>query len=192
MEEQMETIGVSTTTQYLTFTLAEELFALDIAKVREVLDFTTVTRVPQTPDYMRGVINLRGSVVPVVDMRLKLGLPATEQTVNSCIIIVEVVIDQDRVILGALADAVQEVLELEPDQIEATPRIGTKLNIDFIRGMGRRNDQFIIMLDVDRVFSEESLAELADGAVGAAAKAERPDETDDSCVSVNSIPASIY
>ena len=190
MEEQMETIGVSTTTQYLTFTLAEELFALDIAKVREVLDFTTVTRVPQTPDYMRGVINLRGSVVPVVDMRLKLGLPATEKTVNSCIIIVEVVIDQDRVILGALADAVQEVLELEPDQIEATPRIGTKLNIDFIRGMGRRNDQFIIMLDVDRVFSEESLAELADGAVGAAAKAELPDQTEDSRVSMNSISAS--
>jgi len=190
MEEQMETIGVSTTTQYLTFTLDEELFALDIAKVREVLDFTTVTRVPKTPDYMRGVINLRGSVVPVVDMRLKLGLPATEKTVNSCIIIVEVVIDQDRVILGALADAVQEVLELEPDQIEATPRIGSKLNIDFIRGMGRRNDQFIIMLDVDRVFSEESLAELADGAVGAAAKAELPDQTEDSRVSMNSISAS--
>jgi purine-binding chemotaxis protein CheW len=176
----METVRESMTTQYLTFTLDEELFAVEIGKVREVLDFTAITKVPQTPHYMRGVINLRGSVVPVVDMRLKLGLPPTETTVKSCIIIVEVEIDKDRVILGALADAVQEVLELAPDQIEATPRIGTKLNIDFIRGMGRRNEQFIIMLDVDKVFSEESLAELTEGAVGTAVDAEPSGAIDDS------------
>lgn len=190
MEEQTDTAEESTSTQYLTFTLAEELFAVDIAKVREVLDFTAVTGVPQTPDYMRGVINLRGSVIPVVDMRLKLGLPPTEKTVNSCIIIVEVEIDKDRVILGALADAVQEVLELASDQIEAAPRIGTKLDIDFIRGMGRRNEQFIIMLDIDRVFSEEHLAELADGAVGAPVDAERPEATEGACVAANSRSAS--
>ncbi|HEY6872325.1 MAG TPA: chemotaxis protein CheW [Geobacteraceae bacterium] len=143
--------------QYLTFTLAEELFALDIAKVREVLDYTAVTRVPGTPEFMRGVINLRGSVVPVVDMRLKFGMPATERGVNTCIIIVEVAVDGETTVLGAMADAVQEVLELEPDLIEPPPRIGTRLNIEFIRGMGKRDEAFLIILDIDRVFSLDEL-----------------------------------
>src|SRR5512136_1627108 len=125
------------TTQYLTFKLADEVFALDIGKVREVLDFTTVTKVPQTPDFMRGVINLRGSVVPVVDMRLKFGMTATDKTVNTCVIIVEIAVDGESTIIGAMADSVQEVIDLEPDNIEPAPRIGTKLNTDFIRGMGK-------------------------------------------------------
>lgn len=145
-------------TQYLTFKLDDEIFALGIDKVREVLDFTTVTRVPQVPEFMRGVINLRGSVVPVVDMRLKFGMAKTEQTVNTCIIIVEINMDGETTVLGALADSVQEVLDLEPDQIEPAPRIGTKLRTDFIRGMGKRDEQFIILLDIDRIFSTEDLA----------------------------------
>ncbi|MBJ6727862.1 chemotaxis protein CheW [Geomesophilobacter sediminis] len=149
--------SIAETTQFLTFRLAEELFALDIGKVREVLDFTTITKVPQTPDYMRGVINLRGSVVPVVDLRLKFGMASGEQTVNTCVIIVEVEMDGEKVVMGAMADAVQEVLDLEPDQIEPPPRIGTKLNTDFITGMGKHNDQFIIILDIDRVFSVDEL-----------------------------------
>ncbi len=153
----MQDGAVTDATQYLTFNLAEELFALDIGKVREVLDYTTVTRVPGTPEFMRGVINLRGSVVPVVDMRLKFGLPATEQGVNTCIIIVEVAVDGETTVLGAMADAVQEVLELEPDRIEPPPRIGTRLNIEFIRGMGRRDEEFMIILDIDRVFSLDEL-----------------------------------
>ena len=146
--------------QYLTFKLEDEVFALDITKVREVLDFTTVTKVPRTPDFMRGVINLRGSVVPVVDMRLKFGMSRTEQTVNTCIIIVEINLDGERLILGALADSVQEVIELEPGQIEPAPRIGTRLSTEFIRGMGKRDDQFIIILDIDRIFSMDELAVL--------------------------------
>src|SRR5512140_3314396 len=94
--------GVMETTQYLTFKLDNEVFALDIAKVREVLDFTTITKVPRTPEFMRGVINLRGSVVPVVDLRLKFGMTMTEKTVNTCIIIVEVAVDHETAILGAL------------------------------------------------------------------------------------------
>src|SRR5512135_3564166 len=109
----MSATGILETTQYLTFKLEDEVFALDISKVREVLDFTTVTKVPQTPDFMQGVINLRGSVVPVVDMRLKFGMAAAQQTVNSCIIIVEVLVDGESTILGATADSVQEVLDLE-------------------------------------------------------------------------------
>ena len=144
--------------QYLTFKLDDEVFALGIDKVREVLDYTSVTKVPQTPDFMRGVINLRGSVVPVVDMRLKFGMAKTEKNVNTCIIIVEINLEGETAVLGALADSVQEVLDLEPHQIEPAPKIGTKLRTDFIRGMGKRDEQFIIILEIDKVFSSEELA----------------------------------
>jgi purine-binding chemotaxis protein CheW len=146
------------TTQYLTFKLADEVFALDISKVREVLDFTTITKVPKTPEFMRGVINLRGSVVPVVDLRLKFGMSGTEKTVNTCIIITEVTVDNETAVLGALADSVQEVMDLDPDHIEPAPKIGTHLNTEFIRGMGKRDNTFVIILDIDKVFSTDELA----------------------------------
>jgi purine-binding chemotaxis protein CheW len=158
------------TTQYLTFKLEDEVFALDIAKVREVLEYTTVTKVPRTPDFMCGVINLRGGVVPVVNMRLKFGMPDAEKTVNTCIIIVEVTIDGETTVLGALADSVQEVMDLEPDQIEPAPKIGTRLNTDFIKGMGKHDNKFIMILDIDKVFSADELA-LVQGA-GSSRKAE--------------------
>ena len=154
----MSTAGTATTTQYLTFKLADEIFALDISKVREVLDFTSITRVPRTPEFMRGVINLRGSVVPVADLRLKFGMTRTEKTVNTCVIIVEVTVDNETTILGALADSVQEVLELGAENIEPAPKIGTRLNTEFIRGMGKQNETFIIILDIDKVFSSDELA----------------------------------
>ena len=154
----MAEAGGSDNQQYLTFKLDEEIFALGIDKVREVLDYTSVTKVPQTPDFMRGVINLRGSVVPVVDMRLKFGMAKTEKTVNTCIIIVEINLEGETTVLGALADSVQEVLDLEPQQIEPAPKIGTKLRTEFIRGMGKRGEQFIIILDIDKVFSGEELS----------------------------------
>ncbi|OGW42428.1 MAG: chemotaxis protein CheW [Nitrospirae bacterium GWD2_57_9] len=150
--------AIQETTQYLTYTLDDEIFALDISKVREVLDFTSITKVPRMPDFMRGVINLRGSVVPVVDLRLKFGMPKTEKTVNTCIIIVEVTVDNETTVLGALADSVQEVLDLEPGQIEPAPKIGAKLNTEFIKGMGKRDTRFIIILDIDKVFSTDELA----------------------------------
>jgi len=154
----MSVAETTETTQYLTFKLDDEVFALDISKVREVLDFTAITKVPRTPDFMRGVINLRGSVVPVVDLRLKFGMCKTEQTVNTCIIITEVGVDGETTVLGALADSVQEVMELGPDQIEPAPKIGTKLNTQFIMGMGKQNERFVIMLDIDQVFSTDELA----------------------------------
>jgi purine-binding chemotaxis protein CheW len=143
--------------QYLTFKLEGEVFALDVVKVREILDYTNITKVPQTPEFMKGVINLRGSVVPVVDMRLKFGIAPQQKTVDTCIIVVEIAIDNEATILGALVDSVQEVFELEPAQIEPAPRIGTKLKTEFILGMGKRDDQFVIILDIDRVFSLEDL-----------------------------------
>jgi purine-binding chemotaxis protein CheW len=144
--------------QYLTFVLEDEIFALEIGKVREVLDFTSPTKVPQTPHFMKGVINLRGSVVPVVDMRLKFGMTETQQGVNTCIIIVEVDMKGEPAVLGALADSVQEVLEIAPEQIKPAPSIGTSLKIDFIKGMGKREEEFVIILDIDKVFSTDELA----------------------------------
>ena len=156
----MSVAEIDQMTQYLTFKLQDEIFALDISTVREVLDFTTVTKVPRTPDFMRGVINLRGSVVPVIDLRLKFGMTVTEKTVNTCVIIVEVKVDNETVILGVLADSVQEVMDLDADHIEPAPRIGTHLRTDFIKGMGKHNDQFVIILDIDQVFSSDELADL--------------------------------
>ena len=164
----MSVAKITEARQYLTFKMEEEVFALDVGKVREILDYTTITKVPQTPDYMKGVINLRGSVVPVVDMRLKFNMPAQDRTVDTCIIVVEITIEQEQTILGALVDSVQEVFELEPSQVEPAPRIGTKLNTDFILGMGKRDDSFVIILDIDRVFSSEEL-DIANSMRGEAA-----------------------
>ena len=156
----MSVDAITETRQYLTFKLDNEVFALDVATVREVLDFTNVTRVPRTPEFMRGVINLRGSVVPVVDLRLAFGMSATEKTVNTCIIVMEVRLEGESTVIGALADSVEEVIDLEPDQIEPAPRIGTTIRTDFIRGMGKRESGFLMILDIDRVFSADQLQEL--------------------------------
>jgi len=153
----MSTTGITETTQYLTFKLEEEVFAVDVAKIREILDFTLATKVPGTPEFMRGVINVRGNVVPVVDMRLKFGLSVTEKTVDTCIVVMEIAVEDDKTILGALVDSVQEVFELEANQIEPPPRIGSRWRTEFIKGIGKRNDELIIILDIDRVFSSTEL-----------------------------------
>ena len=158
----MSVAGITESTQYLTFKLEDEVFALDITKVREVLEFSTVTKVPRVPEFMRGVINLRGSVVPVLDMRMKFGMSKTEKTVNTCVIIVEIIIDSDPIMLGALADSVQEVMDIDADKIEPPPKIGTKLRTDFIKGMGKHNEEFVIILDIDKVFSTDELSLVQD------------------------------
>ena len=154
----MGVTGISEIRQYLTFRLGEEVFGLDVGKVREILDMTATTKIPRTPEFMRGVINLRGNVVPVVDMRLKFGLPAVENTVDTCIVVTEVTLEGETTVLGALVDSVQEVFELEPGQIEPAPRIGTRLRTEFILGMGKRDGKFIMLLDVDKVFSCDELS----------------------------------
>ena len=156
----MSVSGITETVQYLTLTLSDEVFAIDVSKVREILELTTINKVPQTPEFMRGVINLRGSVVPVIDLRLNFGMECTEQTVNTCIIVVEVNLEGENIVLGALADSVQEVVELEPGMIEPAPHLGTKLNTDFIKGMGKMDHNFVMILDVDKVFSSEGLSEI--------------------------------
>lgn len=147
----------TTQSQCLSFTLSDEIFALDISRVREVLEITKVSEIPGTPAYMRGVINLRGHAVPVVDMRSKLGMSVVEDTVDTCIIILEVSLDDELLVLGALVDSVREVIEIQEDEIEPAPRMGAAVNADYIMGMGRQGEQFVIIVDVDAIFSEEEL-----------------------------------
>ena len=170
----MAVANITETRTYLTFTLDEEDFAVDVLNVREVLDFTNVTRVPRTPDFMKGVINLRGSVVPVVDMRIKFGLPEAEATVDTCIIVMEVNMEGDATVIGALADSVKEVFELDPNSIEPAPRIGTRLETEFISGMGKYNDDFIIILDINQVFSADELIIFKEAVDSPSAKKSRP------------------
>ena len=156
----------------LTFYLDGELFGLSIGAVREVLEYTPFTRVPMTADFMRGVINVRGQVVPVVDLRRKFGLAAAEKTVNTCIIIVELESGGESSIMGALVDGVQEVLDIMPDQIEAAPRLGHRIDNRFIRGIGKLTDQFVILLDIQAIFSLDELAAMSHSSRAETASAE--------------------
>lgn len=169
----MSVQGITETTQYLSFHLDEEEFALVISRVKEVLDFTKITKVPQSPDFMRGVINLRGSVVPVIDLKHKFGIGTTEKTVLTRIIICEIDIDGDLTVIGALADSVHEVMEIEPESIEPAPRIGTRLNTEFLKGMGKRDEEFIMILDIDKVFSAEELSIVGQAGQGPASREDR-------------------
>jgi purine-binding chemotaxis protein CheW len=140
--------------QYLTFSLVDEDYALEVFKVREVLELIKITRVPRMPTFMLGVINLRGSVVPVVDLRLKLGLDAPEATQDSSIIILEISVGEEVLLLGIYVDSVHEVVDFDGEDLEPAPKIGSKIQSDFIRGVGKRNDEFVMILDLDRVFGE--------------------------------------
>lgn len=154
----METALATASLQLLSFTLDEEIFAIEISRVREVLEFKGTTKVPRVPDYMRGVINLRGNVVPVIDLKRKFGIGTTEQGINTCVIIMEVDAGGEPIVLGALADAVREVFDLETANIEPPPKIGTRLDTAFIRGMGKYGEDFVILLDIDNIFSGEELS----------------------------------
>jgi len=149
---------ITEVTQYLTFKLGEEIFGVDVSQVQEILEMTPITRIPQTPPFMKGVINVRGKVVSIVDLRLKFGMEEMERTVDTCIVVVEVAMEGETVVLGAVADSVDEVIDQQPDQIEPPPKIGTNLNTEFIKGMGKRDDNFIIILDINKIFSTAEIA----------------------------------
>ncbi len=138
---------------YLTFRLGDEIFAANVGKVLEILEIPQITKVPRSPEFMRGVINLRGSVLPVIDTRTKFGLPPIDDTVNTCILVISVIIGEQTVTIGATADSVQEVMEIEEKQIQAPPSIGSKFKSEFIEGMVKINEQFIMILNLDTVFS---------------------------------------
>ena len=153
----MSTI-INETAQYITFKLGEELFAINVAQVREVLELPLITKVPTAPDYMRGVVNVRGKAIPVVDLRLKFGLPSTPDTINSRIVVLELELDGETTVVGGIADSVHEVIELEADQINPPPRIAMRWRTELIQGMGKRGEEFIIILDINRVFTSADTA----------------------------------
>jgi purine-binding chemotaxis protein CheW len=144
--------------QYLTFKLSDELYAIGVNRVREVLEYTPVTKVPRTAEFMKGVINLRGSVIPVADLRMKFGMEEAEKTVETSIIVSEVALGEEEVVIGMIADAVEEVVRMEPENIEPSPKIGTTVDSEFISGIGKLGEQFVIILDIDRIFSGEDVA----------------------------------
>ncbi|MGJ5813184.1 chemotaxis protein CheW [Paludibaculum fermentans] len=144
--------------QYMTFKLGDELFAIDVAQVREVLEVCQVTKVPTAPPYMRGVVNVRGQATPVVDMRVRFGLPPGADTVHTRIIVMELELGGQPTVLGGIADSVHEVIELDASNTVPAPGIAMQWRSDFIRGMGKRGEDFIIILDVNAVFSSEELS----------------------------------
>lgn len=155
----------SITQSYLTFRLEGELFAVTVSKVLEILEIRQITKVPQTPVYMRGVLNLRGSVLPVIDTKFKFGMSKTEDTIDTCILVLAIEMDGESLTIGALVDAVQEVIELDDRQIGPSPSIGSKYRSDFIKGMIKLNEQFIMLVDLDKIFSSEEMFLLNDPAL---------------------------
>jgi purine-binding chemotaxis protein CheW len=152
--------SMTETRQYLTFKLDNDDYAINVESVREILDVCSVTKVPQTPDFMLGVINLRGNVVPVIDLRIKFGFAEGAQGEESCIVVLEVLVDEEMTVLGAMVDSVQEVLEISADAMEPPPKIGNRLKTEFIHGMGKRDDLFVIVLDINRIFSTQEITLL--------------------------------
>jgi len=148
--------------KYLTFALAREEYGLEILKVREIIGYMDITAVPQTPSYVKGVINLRGQVIPVVDLRAKFGMETAEVTEQTCIIVVEITQRSRKFNTGIVVDRVQEVLDIAGANIEKSPEFGASVNTDFILGMGKIGGSVKLLLDIDKVLSGSDLNDLAD------------------------------
>lgn len=148
--------------QYLTFHLAAEVFAIDIRSVREIIQYGAMTTVPLMPSFVRGVINLRGSVVPVIDLHARFGRPAAQVGKKTCVVIFDAMREGERVELGLMVDAVSEVVDIAADAIEPPPNFGTSVRRDFIRAMGKRGDRFVIILEPDRAFDVDEMANLCE------------------------------
>lgn len=160
LEDLESGVGVTVGNQYLMFKLGNVSYALNIGQVQEVLELSPITEVPDTPPFVRGVINVRGSVVPVVDLKIRFKKEATEATRTARIIVMKLNIKGKPTLLGAIADSVREVIEFEDSDIEPPPSLGGQIDTKFVMGMGKKNDQFVVVLDVNNVFSIEDLPVL--------------------------------
>lgn len=147
---------------YLSFRLGIEVFAINVLKVINILEMCQITKIPKAPEFMKGVINFRGTVLPVIDLRTKFGLPRENETIDTSIIVLSIDEKGETILVGTLVDAVKEVLELKIDEITASPTIGTKYNSGFIEGMWRTGEKFIMILDIDKVFSTEEVTDLSE------------------------------
>jgi len=176
--EMAETEG---STQYLTFYAGDERFALDILEVKELVEVDSMTRVPMTPEFIRGVMNLRGSVVPVVDLASRLGRSRSELTKRSCIVMIQVDLEESSRIIGMLVDEVNEILEIAPNHVQPRPNFGTEIRTDFIEAMGEVDGEFMILLDIAHVLSVEELSALGELTVRSQdmVQEQKQDEADD-------------
>jgi purine-binding chemotaxis protein CheW len=147
--------------QFLTFLLAGEEYAVSILKVKEILEYDTVTTVPNVPKWISGVLNLRGSVVPIVDIALKFGRAASEITKLTCIVIVETVCEGESLTMGILVDSVSQVIDLPNEDIEEPPAFGTRLKTEYLQGLGRSGKKFCLILNIDNVLASEELLEVS-------------------------------
>jgi purine-binding chemotaxis protein CheW len=147
-------------TQYLTFYIAGEEYAVEVLRVKEIIEYDVLTKIPATPSFIRGVINLRGSVVPVVDLAVKFGLPETQVTKFTCIVILETSLDGEKTVMGVMTDSVSQVIDLPLGEIEKTPAFGTKARVEYLKGMGKAGKKFVLILDIDQVLSVEELQTL--------------------------------
>ncbi|MDH5518508.1 MAG: chemotaxis protein CheW [Gammaproteobacteria bacterium] len=154
--------------QYLTFVLGGENYGVSILVIKEILEYHEPTTVPMMPDFIRGVINLRGSVVPVVDLSLRLGKKTTEVGKRTCVVIIEIVHEEESIEIGIVVDAVNEVIDIVPENIEAAPNFGAKIRTDFIQGMGKVAEKFVVLLNIDHVLSIEELSVINDVAAAEA------------------------
>jgi len=145
--------------KYLTFVLAEEEYGLEILKVREIIGLMDITAVPRTPEHVKGVINLRGKVIPVIDLRLKMGMPEAERTDQTCIIVVDIGDEE----MGIIVDKVSEVLDIAAEDIEDTPSFGTRVETDFILGLGKADEKVTILLDISKLLSQSDAAAALQG-----------------------------
>jgi purine-binding chemotaxis protein CheW len=162
--------GLEEQQQYLTFMLGGETYAISILRIKEIIQYAQLTEVPRMPDFIRGVINLRGAVVPVIDLSARFGKPPTAVGRRNCIIIIEVAIGEETQSVGVMVDAVNAVLEIPASEIEAAPSFGANIRADFIAGMGKINGKFVIILNIQHVLSMDDMASLA--AVGFASATE--------------------
>ncbi len=153
--------GTGEAQQYLTFTLGGEMFAIEILNIKEIIEYGSLTTVPMMPEFVRGVINLRGRVVPVIDLSVRFGRQAAETTKRTCNVIIEVQAEGETIDIGIVVDAVSEVLEIPASEIEPAPSFGAKIRADFISGMGKVNGKFVIILGLDKVLSVGEMALLA-------------------------------
>lgn len=149
--------------KYLTFFLAGEEYGIGILKVKEIIGLMAIRPIPQTPDHIKGVINLRGKVIPVIDLRLKFGMEGVEATERTCIIVVEIALDGNKIAMGLVVDSVSEVINIKAAEIEDTPSFGSKLDTDYILGMAKSGQSVKILLDIDKVMSGDEISDLNTG-----------------------------
>ena len=160
VKEEMENAGTGRGGKYLTFTMADEEYGISILKIKEIIGMMQITTVPQTPDFIKGVINLRGKVIPVIDLRLKFGMASIPYNDRTCIIVVEIDAENATVLVGIVVDSVSEVLNIREEDIEETPTFGTKLDTQYILGMAKMEGGVKILLNIDRVLSSDEITAI--------------------------------